>query len=294
MVFTGWTRKLSKLWGHTPLMAQHNLNQRDIFGLDYLAGLIDRYPEDMYSLVKMGEIGSDRKEWTEGKIRGMTGKEVIEAIKRERLWINLRHTHAVDPKFQKLVDEIFLEMHGLVPELPATFKRICGVLISNRAAQVYYHFDTTLQSLWQVHGSKSVFVYPATEPFLKYDEFSDVVLHHNETKISYEQWYDEYAEIFNLRAGHMLNWPLNAPHRIVNTDFSVSFTLECFTREVRLNNIHAAGDGLLPGALHWLPWPAKAGLVYGASRAGLFDKERKRRSPINFYLTGLDTLHGDN
>jgi hypothetical protein len=284
MIFSNWDYKTRQLWGNQPVIAQHDLSSREIFSLDYLAALIDRYPHDMYSLVKMGAVGSDRKEWTEGKIKSMNGREVIDTIRKERLWINLRHTHKVDPRFQSLIDEIFEELHKRVPELPPTFKRICGILISNSAAQVYYHFDTTLQSLWQIHGSKLVYVYPPTEPFLKYGELTDVMLYHNETKISYESWYDEHAHVFDLQAGHMLNWPTNAPHRIVNTDFSVSFTLECFTRKVRLDNIHAAGDRLLPSAFSWLPWPAKAGLVYGASRTGLLDKERQRRNPISFWL----------
>ena len=281
MIFTDWNEQRRQLWGNAPVMIRHNLSDRKIFSTQYLADLMEDYPEDQYTFVRTG----NNREWIEGKLRGMRGSDMLEAIKRGSFFMNLRHVHTVDPKYRELVDEVFEEIHSRVPDLPKTSKRICGVLISGASSRTPYHFDTTLQSLWQIHGSKEVFVYPASEPFLKREELSDCILYHNETRIGYEPWYDEYATRFDLDAGYMLNWPLNAPHRIVNKTFSVSLSFECMTWDARVGNWHTAGDGLLPKSLRWAPWPVKAAAVVTASKTGTLNRERQRRSPIAFQLT---------
>ena len=44
----------------------------------------------------------------------------------------------------------------------------------------------------------------------------------------YADWYDRHTQVFDLEPGQMLNWPLNAPHRIenlntINTSTTVSY-----------------------------------------------------------------------
>ena len=42
----------------------------------------------------------------------------------------------------------------------------------------------------------------------------------------YADWYDRYAQVFDLEPGQMLNWPLNAPHRVENLNFAnISMTV---------------------------------------------------------------------
>ena len=48
-----------------------------------------------------------------------------------------------------------------------TFKRNLGVLISSPNANVFYHADIQGQSLWQIEGVKSVYIYPRSEAFIK-------------------------------------------------------------------------------------------------------------------------------
>src|SRR4051812_13734465 len=101
MIFTGWNEQRRQLWGNAPVMIRHNLCDREIFSMDYLAGLIEYYPEDQYTFVRTG----DNREWIEGKLQGMHGKDVIDKIKSGRFFMNLRHVNEIDPLYQKLVDE---------------------------------------------------------------------------------------------------------------------------------------------------------------------------------------------
>lgn len=84
----------------------------------------------------------------------------------------------IDPRYGKLLDEIFAELEDRVPGLK-TFKRINEILISPPCAQVYYHFDTAGQTLWQIAGNKRVYLYPPAPSFLTPQSLENVMRYHN-------------------------------------------------------------------------------------------------------------------
>ncbi len=69
------------------------------------------------------------------------------------------------PEYAALCDEIFAEKEARVPGLK-TFKRDLGMLITSANAQVFYHLDVPLVSLWQIRGAKKVWVYPVADPYV--------------------------------------------------------------------------------------------------------------------------------
>jgi hypothetical protein len=262
MIFYDWPSHAVSAFARSPMSLKHYLTINTLFTREALARLISNYPKDQYNLVHMGEQGSTKKEWRYGKIGNMSGERVIRAIENNRLWINLLRVNEVDPQYQELLDAIYDELSWRVPHLPKTFKRICGILISSPGAQVYYHFDTSGQNLWQIQGTKTLWLYPTTEPFLKPKELEQVTLYHNETTIEYQPWYDEYATRFDLRPGDMVQWPLNAPHRIENgNELSVSLTTEYYTDDIQRHMRAASGNGLLRG-LGFDPKPTPYGIAY--------------------------------
>jgi hypothetical protein len=241
-------------------------------------------------LVKVGAPGHER-EWREGDFGSLSGEEVIRAIEHGSMWLNLLRVQEVDDRFGNLLDELFTELEAHIPSY-RTYHRICGILISSPQAQVYYHFDTSGQSLWQIAGSKRVYVYPASSPFLARDELESVCLYNSETNIHFEDWYDDYASVFTIGPGQMLSWPLNAPHRIENLGFSVSMTVEYAMRDIQrkvrvnsANRILRETLGMNPassttGAAFW----AKTALLAAAKVTGLVEAKRRGRRPITFHL----------
>ena len=120
------------------------------------------------------------------------------------------------------------------------------MLISSPKAQVYYHCDIPGQSLWQIKGTKSVYIYPNTDPFLKDEQLESVFLGLTEEEIAYEGWFDNYAEKVVLEPGQMAHWPLNGPHRVENHDMvNISVTTEHFTNEIREFYAITYANGLL-------------------------------------------------
>lgn len=297
-IFTPWALDVDprqrSAFGHEPLQLGHTLHHHPLFSRAALAEMIENYPADKYTLVHMGAQGSPKKEWTEGKIGGLSGERVIQAIEAGRLWINLLHINEIDDRYQKLLDGIYEEIADQFLHHPPTFKRICGVLISSPGAQVYYHCDATGQNLWQIAGSKRVWLYRPEQPFLSETALEETTLWHNETSIFYEPWFDTHptTRIFDLTPGTMLHWPLNAPHRIENgPELSISLTTEFYTTAIRRHVIGVSANGLLrqfglkPKRTPSGPaFYAKAALFGLAKKSGLIDRKRGKQRPIRFLL----------
>lgn len=291
-IFTAWTPALTAAWGNAPLSADHRLNTHPLFSFDALADLIERYPRAQYALVHMGAQGGKR-EWREGDIGGLSGAQVIAAVKAGRMWLNLRNIGQVDARYQDILDQIFDEVAHRVPGYD-TYNRTSGILISSPKAQVYYHCDLPGQSLWQIHGRKRVYVYPNAAPFLTPQQLETIALYEVEVDMAYDPAFDADATVFEIGGGEMLHWPLNAPHRVENLDtLNVSMTTEYWTQAIRRNLMVTLGNAILRHKLgiapastarHGAAFWAKAALQAGVRRAGLLRTMRKSKRPIDFTL----------
>src|SRR5262245_6497841 len=113
-IFSKWDDTHSELWGHQPIRLEHEMHKSRAFSMDELAQLIESYPREHYSLVKTGAKGSSRV-WREGDIGNLSGRQVIDAISRGGLWLNMRDVGAVDSRFRKLIDRMFEEIAAKVP-----------------------------------------------------------------------------------------------------------------------------------------------------------------------------------
>ncbi len=296
-IFTGWTPDHTRNWASAPCRIPHRLSEHPLYALDALATLIEGYPRQHYSLVEMGPQGSDRRLWREGDIGSLSGRDVIEAIRRGRMWLNLRNVGQVDLRYREVLDQIFEEVRARVPGYD-TYDRTCGILISSPNAQVYYHMDLPGQSLWQLHGRKRVHLYPTHAPFLTGEQLERIALFEVEVDIPYEPWYDEHAEAFEIGPGEMLHWPLNAPHRVENLDcLNVSMTTEYWTEDIRRSQIINMANAILRNKAGITPrsrktsgpgFFAKAILQASVKRAGLLKRERRARRPITFRLDERD------
>jgi hypothetical protein len=292
-IFTKWDETHSDLWSHQPIRLEHEMHKSAAFSMDDLAGLIESYPRGQYSLVKTGARGSSRV-WREGDIGNLSGHEVIEAISRGGLWLNMRDVGAVDSRYRKLVDRMFEEVAAKVPgfEIPKAHQE--SILISSPDAQVYYHADLPGQSLIQIAGRKRVYVYPNTAPFIRPEHLEDIALFNVEVDLPYKEWYEDYAKVLDIGPGQMLGWPMNAPHRVENLDtFSVSMTISYTNDEIRRSEILNLANGMLRHRFGYTPksrslrgpsFFAKA-VIQKLLRDGRWIKrERSIRRPIDFRL----------
>ncbi len=291
-IFTAWDDTHSALWGHQPIQLAHAMHQSPLFSMDTLADLIQRYPREHYSLVQTGARGS-RRLWREGEIGNLGGRQVMDAISRGGLWLNMRNVGAVDGRYHALIDAMFEEIAAKVPGFDASSHQE-GILISSHDAQVYYHADLPAQGLIQIAGRKRVYVYPNTPPFIRPQHLEDIALYDVEVDMPYETWYDRYAQVFDIGPGQMLTWGLNAPHRVENLDaFSVSMTVSYTNDQIRRADIVNLANGLLRRRFGYEPktrnlrgpsFLAKAVLQKLLRGSGWVKRERSARRPIDFTL----------
>jgi hypothetical protein len=251
-IFGKWDETHSQLWSHQPVRLEHEMHRSPAFSMDELAKLIENYPREHYSLVKTGARGSSRV-WREGDIGDLSGRQVVEAISRGGLWLNLRNVTSVDRRYRELVDQMFAEVAAHVPGFDAPTHQ-AGILISSPDAQVYYHADLPGRGLVQISGRKRVYLYPNTPPFVRPEHLEDIALFDVEVDIPYEPWYDKHARVIDLEPGQMLNWPLNAPHRVENLGtVNISMTVSYVSQDIRRAEIVNLANGMLRHRFGYAP-----------------------------------------
>lgn len=292
-IFTAWTPELSRDWGSKPVLARHSLVEHPLFSREALAALIETYPAEHHALVHVSHANARERIWREGDKGDLSGQEVIDWIAAGKLWLNLRQVARVDARYAALLDGIFEELQGHMPDF-STFDRSMGILISSPNASVPYHADLPGQSLWQIAGSKRLYLYPAAEPYLPQAELERIALYGIEVNMGYDPDYDRAAMIVDLEPGQMMTWPLNAPHRVENHDcLNISVTTEHWTADIRKHQQVTLGNGVLRNAFGWRPrsrsiagpgYHAKAALQAVWRRSPWLKQARKVRRPIDFRL----------
>lgn len=281
-VLTGWNATMSDRFGKDTILFNHRLRESGLFTQEALAGLIERYPAEHYNINTNG-FDAANPVWREGEVGDTSGTDTIEAIKRGRMWLNLRRVGDVDPRYQQLLDRIFDEFEGVIPGL-RTFRRNLGILVSSPRVQVFYHADVPGQSLWQVEGVKRVYIYEPREPFLSKESLEGIIMGLTEEEIPYRKSFDDHAKVIDLEPGQALTWPLNGPHRIENHDcLNISVTTEHWTNEIRNSYAVNYANGVLrrrfgmsgmnaaPAGLHVYP---KAALALAWKKLKLGQGER--------------------
>lgn len=207
-------------------MAEHNLHEDEMFSDAGIADLLDRYPRDCFNLYTMNDDPSNEgRVFRRGSVGDLTGEEILTAVNRGRLWLNLRAVNDHLPEYDDLCSRMFGELDDLVPGLK-THKRDCGFLISSPKARVFYHLDVPCVTLWQLRGNKTMHVYPTGAPYAQDEQIEAIVLREIEEEIDYDPAFENGATTFELTPGKMTNWPQTAPHRIDNGD-CVNISLSC-------------------------------------------------------------------
>jgi hypothetical protein len=238
-----WPDDTSARFAKETMVVRHNLHERSMFGDEGLASLLDRYPRDKLGVFTMGADPVDWRSWQSGRAGDLSGAELLAGVHAGRIWLNLRAANHYLEDYASLSDEIFNNKEAHIKGLK-TLKHDLGVLISSPNAQVFYHLDSALVSLWQIRGTKQVRVYEPKAPFARAEQIEAVILRETPEQIPFDPTWDEAAMSVKLEPGMMVTWPQNAPHRIVNGPMvNVSLSLEFMTPQalLRANVIYANG-----------------------------------------------------
>jgi hypothetical protein len=218
-------------FGRRPLLATHDLENHELFGDDALAEFLDGFPRrHLYALT----MGADLTRPDENRLAvhdGVSGKELLRAVRNGKLWLNVTRVDRADADYRRLISQLYEQIAAQVPG----FEPIASqgtLLISSPHALVYYHADAPASALWHIRGRKRIWIYPALdERFASRDFLEDIFAGVRHEYLPYRHEFDDHAEQFDLEPGQWISWPQNAPHRVTNLDsVNVSLSTEYFTK----------------------------------------------------------------
>jgi len=220
-------------FGKEPLVARHNLAGSELFSDESLIDLLDRHPRDLVYAITMGHDPA-REENRLALHDGVSGRDLLDAVKRGRFWLNVTRVNREDIHFRDLIERLYGELAKAVPGFKPQ-KAQGSVVISSPHAIVYLHADGPPNILWHVRGRKKIWIYPALdERFLPRPDLEDILACARHEYLPYRSEFDAHATCYEVAPGDMVTWPQNAPHRVTNLDsFNVALSTEHFTAESR-------------------------------------------------------------
>lgn len=221
-------------FGRRPMRASHNLHRHELFSDAALIDLLDRFPRQHLYALTMGDDPTDTEGNRLAVHDGVSGAELLEAVKNGRLWLNITRVDRADAAYRALIDDLYAQLAAQAPGfLPLVTQGT--LLISSPNVLVYYHADAPASVLWHIRGRKRVWVYPALdERYMKREHLEDIFAGVRHEYLPYETKFDEAALVYDLEPGQWVTWPQNAPHRVTNLDsVNVSLSTEHFTRQTR-------------------------------------------------------------
>ncbi|MFK5981177.1 MAG: hypothetical protein QM488_20095 [Rhizobiaceae bacterium] len=245
-IISDWKDHYPSLFGKHSLILKHTIHKSKLFTDKALVDLLENAPRENYHVTTMDKRVQNPTFKREGQFGDLSGKKILEAVRKGNIWINLQNPQEIRSEYGELLADIYGEFENRVPGFKS-YKHKMTILISSPNLKVKYHMDVPGQSLWQIRGKKKVYIYPAEPPFLPQQAIEKLAINEaHETDLEFQNWFDDYADIYELTPGQMAHWPLNRPHRVENHDcLNVSLTTEHWTNELRNHYAVNFGNAML-------------------------------------------------
>jgi len=258
----------------TPMKLRHRMEDSGMFTDEALANLIERHPLEHTDVCTMGINKEKPNAFRTGDPRGLSGAELIQAVKDGAIWVNLRKVTLIHDDYRALLESSMNDLTGQVPGFKVgQYKG--GILISSETAKVPYHADQTTTLLWHVRGVKKFFVYPQGDKFLPDETYESIILAEVSEDIPYKAEFEDSVKVMRLQPGELAVWPLNAPHKVENETYCVSLTVDCPTRTSAIKNSVYYANGLLRRRYGKIPTYHKVGSPAYYVKAALGGAMRK-------------------
>ncbi len=221
-------------FGRRPVVGNHRLEGHELFSDAALIELLDHFPRRHLYALNMGADPSRVEENRLALHEGVSGADLLQAVKTGRLWLNVTRVDRADARYRRLISDLFEELSTQIPGFSPDASQ-GTLLLSSPTALVYYHADVPASVLWHIRGRKRIWVYPALdERYVKRELLEDIFAGVRHEYLPYEITFDEGAQVYDLQPGQWISWPQNAPHRVTNLDsVNVSLSTEYFTRASR-------------------------------------------------------------
>ncbi len=288
-----WTAEQARDYGNKPLRASHRLHELELFTDAALLDLLEHYPRERLQVFAMGTDPLNHGDWEAVDTAGASGRDMLAAISSGRLWLHALQVQLVDRRYRELMEKLYGELREQCPGFEP-HPMSCTLIISSPDALVYYHADAKPNLLWQLRGTKRIWVYPAGDrSLIDQSLMEDIFASFADEEVPYRAEFDEKARVFDLHPGEVLSWPQNAPHRVTNLEgVNISLSTVHETEESERRALVYCANRLFRRSYHLPLWSTResgiasylkrqayrvfrrAGLVYTPPRRAYLTKLR--------------------
>ena len=244
-IIQDWSEQDKQNYGKVIQAKPHNLAESGLFTDEALAALLDRHPNEKIDVCTIGHDSNASLKHYTVDFRGYSGRELIKAVKKGSIWINIREAMTYDEAYKPLMDKTYKDLERCTGK--DRLRRNCrgGILISSPSAKVPYHCDPTMTLLWHIRGKKRVWVYPTSSEFLPEEAYEAVVLGEEDQDIPYNPEFDKDAAVYDLPENTLVAWPHTSPHRVENQTYCISMVMEFTSKTSAYRNSVMYTNGLL-------------------------------------------------
>lgn len=230
-----WDHSRDQRLGRDVVQTTHRLAELPIFSDEGLATLLDEFPRDAIEASTTGNNPAHPSQLRIGQLGDHSGAELVNMLRRGRLRLRLHrideHHAALRQIVHRLCHEIS-ECQGL-----STLHYEGDLEICSPQTLVYYHCDLDPNIFWQVRGCRSIWVYPAREPYLLTRAIERMLAGERGNHLYYEPAFDDSAHREVQTSGDAIALPQQTPYRVVNDQhLSVTLTTSYVTAESRRKN----------------------------------------------------------
>ena len=245
----------------------HRLAETGLFTEEAILELLETHPRDLANVSRMGHDPTTL-EWSEGLTDGLAPEDMLAALKKGRLWLNVRQVLNHPSPQADAVNRLYDDLEKFCPGFEAT-RRSANILVSSPGAMVYYHIDVPQNILWHVSGEKRVWAYPKRLKDTPHEELEAIVAVKKSEDSGYDPAWDDDAFAVDLKPGEWITWPQHTPHRVENTaGLNISVSTEHYTpRAFRYVRAHRANRMLRDRFGLKLRDTATSGTAYAAKSA---------------------------
>ena len=206
----------------------HRLADTGLFTEEAILKLLETHPRNLANVSRMGHDPTVL-EWSEGLTDGLSSEDILAALKKGRLWLNVRQVLNHDSPQADAVNRLYDDLETACPGFEAT-RRSANILVSSPGAMVYYHIDVPQNILWHISGEKRVWAYPKRLQDTPREELEAIIAVKKEEDAGYDPSWDADAFAVDLKPGEWITWPQNTPHRVENTvGLNISVSTEHYT-----------------------------------------------------------------
>jgi len=218
---------LDRSFNREPIGFDHNLSTLDLFGLDSLRTLAEKYQgHDSDYMVASSASAPDQK-FRSVKSANLNPSQAIDRLKTESVRILLKRPQDYDSRFQELLDGLTEQVVSLSGGLKADriMRLESSIFLTSAKTLTPFHFDPSAVFFFQIAGQKIYHLYPPsalTEPEMEQFYFRGMV---DIAQVELNRRDPKLEHVFNLSAGKGLHQPQNAPHWVeTNGDISISYS----------------------------------------------------------------------